>query len=90
MRRFWLIFAGIVSAFLAAIAALRPLYYIFLQNYPDCAANQKDGQCGLASFMDLLYAVGVAAVLWVVVAIVFSRYLLKRFGSSRDRQFIGK
>jgi hypothetical protein len=90
MRRFWLIFAGIVSGFVVAIAALRPLYYAFLQKYPDCAPNQQDGQCGLASFMDLLYAAGVAIVLWLVVAIFLSRHLMRRFGVSRVPVVPGK
>jgi hypothetical protein len=70
--------------------SLAPSLLCLLQNFPDCAPNQQDGQCGLASFMDLLYAAGFVTVLWIAVAIFLSRYLLKRFGGNRDRVVIGK
>jgi hypothetical protein len=79
MRRLSLILAGILGGLVLAAMAIRPLYFLFLKEYPDCAPNQQDGQCGLASFMDLLYAVGVAGILWVLSAILLSLYLVRRF-----------
>jgi hypothetical protein len=54
MRRVWLILMGTAAGLLAAIATFSPVYYVVLNNYPDCAPNQRDGQCGLASFMDFI------------------------------------
>jgi len=87
MQKVWRIFAGIAGGLVAAILAFRPLFYVFLQSYPDCAPNQVDGQCGLASFMDALYAAGVAALLWLVVGILLSRYLLRRLAHSHVPAF---
>ena len=82
MQKVWRIFVGIAGGLVAAILAFRPLFYAFLRNYPDCAPNQVDGQCGLASFMDALYAAGVAALLWLVVGILLSWFLLRRLARS--------
>lgn len=83
MRRFWLVLAGFGGGFVTAIAAYIPLFQMFLQMYPDCGPNSHDGQCGLASFLDAIYAASVAAVLWLIVAILLSRYLLQRLARSR-------
>ena len=89
MYRFLLLLGGIAGGLLVAIAAYFPLFHIFVRMYPDCAPNQIDGQCGLATFMDALYAVGVASLVWLVVAIVLSRHVLRRLGSGRTREVGG-
>jgi hypothetical protein len=82
MQKVWRILAGTAGGFVAAVLAFFPLFYAFLRSYPDCAPNQVDGQCGLASFMDALYAAGVAALLWLVLGIFLSLYLLRRLARS--------
>ena len=86
-EKVWRIFVGIAGGLVAAILAFRPLFYVFLRSYPDCALNQVDGQCGLASFLDALYAAGVAAFLWLVVGILLSRYLLRRLARIHTQAF---
>ena len=80
MRRFWCIIVGVVSGLVVAIAIFKPFYSLFLQAYPDCVPGQIDGQCGLASFMDLLYAAGCSFVVWLIVGFLTSYDLLRRVG----------
>ena len=87
MQKVWRILAGTAGGLVAAVLVFRPLFHAFLRSYPDCAPNQVDGQCGLASFMDALYAAGVAVFLWLVVGILLSRYLLRRLARSHTQAF---
>lgn len=82
MRRFRLIGLGIVGGIVAAAALFVPAFAMFLRLSPDCKPQQIDGQCGLASFVDALYAAGVSCVLGVVAAFLLSKYLSKPAGSS--------
>ena len=76
MQRIGLILAGVVGGAAVALVAFLPLFSFFLWRYPDCAPNQADGQCGLGTFMDILYAGATSAVLFLIVAIALSILLL--------------
>ncbi len=78
MRRLRLIGLGIVGGAVVAILVFFPALSMFLHLSPDCTPHQVDGQCGLATFMDTLYAGGVSGVVGVVTAFLVSKYLLTR------------
>ena len=85
MRRLWCILTGVGSGLVVAIPVFKPLYFLFRQAYPDCAPGQIDGQCGLASFMDLLYAAGCAFVISMIVGFLTS-YEMFRWYRRRGRE----
>jgi hypothetical protein len=77
MRKALCVFAGVLGGALVALGAFVVLMHFFQGVYPDCAPNQADGQCGLATFMDSLYAAGGALIVWPIVALLFSLCLLR-------------
>jgi hypothetical protein len=53
---------------------------------PDCAPSQVDGQRGLATFLQLIYSLAGALIVWVVAAIAFSVLFLKRLARKSKGQ----
>lgn len=61
---------GVASFFLAL--------KFFLIIVPDCAPNQIDGQCGLATFLDMIAAFSVSVGIWLVSSIFLAWYWLRK------------
>jgi hypothetical protein len=78
MRKAPYIMAGIVGGALIGVPAFFPMFHYWKLVYPDCASNQVDGQCGLATFIAFLNAAGGAIVVWGIAAFLLSWYLLRR------------
>jgi hypothetical protein len=78
MRKTLNIVMGIAGGALVAIVTFIVLDYFFKGVIPDCAPNQIDGQCGLATFLQEIYSGAGAIVVWPIVAFFLSRYLLRR------------
>jgi ABC-type branched-subunit amino acid transport system permease subunit len=72
------ILAGVLGGAPVALAAFLGLDHIFKAAIPDCAPSQVDGQCGLATFLQLLYSFAGALVVWPVAAFLLSLFLLRR------------
>ena len=85
MRRFRLIGLGIIGGIVATGVIFVPAFAMFLRLSPDCTPQQIDGQCGLASFMDALYAGGLSCALGAIAAFFLSKHLLSRPDRRRFR-----
>jgi hypothetical protein len=71
-----------------AIFAFAILDRYFKATMPDCAPGQIDGQCGLATFLQVIYSLAGALLAWPIAAVLFARYLLRR--SARAEALIEK
>jgi hypothetical protein len=78
MRKALNIAAGIGGGTLVAIGVFFALDLLFKAAIPECAPNQIDGQCGLGTFLQLLYSAAGALVAWPIAASLLSWYLLRR------------
>jgi hypothetical protein len=74
-------FGAVVAIFAFAI-----LDQYFKATMPDCTPGQIDGQCGLATFLQVIYSLAGALLAWPIAAVLFSRYLLRR--SARAKALI--
>ncbi|MGA2808471.1 MAG: hypothetical protein ABSE87_10075 [Terracidiphilus sp.] len=72
------VLAGVLGGTLPAAATFVVLNHIFKTTIPECAPNQIDGQCGLATFLQLLYSFAGALAVWPVAAFFLSLILLRR------------
>jgi len=71
-----------------AIFAFALLDQYFKATMPDCMPGQSDGQCGLATFLQVIYSLAGALLAWPIAAVLFARYLLRR--SARAEALIEK
>ena len=78
LNRALLVWSAICAAFLASVLSFCCLVLIFRFLMQDCAPGQIDGQCGLATFVALIFALFGALAVWVVASIAISIWLLRR------------
>ena len=77
--------AGVLGGTLLAVATFLALNHIFKTTIPECAPNQINGQCCLATFLQLLYSFAGALVVWAVSAFLLSLFLVRRWARRLER-----
>ena len=65
------------AGFVVSVIAFAVTFELFKLMIGDCAPGQQDGQCGLGTFLSLLWSFPVSLLVWMVATYKFFRRFVK-------------
>src|SRR5579885_1476360 len=76
VRRPLVALSAIGAALFVAALSFVCLLPVFMHHYPDCRPGNVDGQCGLGTFIAVVYALAISLAIWIFASLVFYFWFL--------------
>jgi hypothetical protein len=78
LSKLLIVVISITAGFLVSVIAFFLIFQLLKIKIPDCSPHQADGQCGLTTFLNVLYAFASSAILWLLSSTLITWLWLRR------------